>query len=218
MTLPMFTFDNTTPFSTHNPSADQPIMLANNEADQSIWATDHFGYNVNSGGYHQQVRMANRTSYPLAPNPPAVIAGFGGLYCDNTISVTSTNETGLWYTPDASGDIYQLTRTVTANYDEFGTFTTYPPPITNQAGGWTFLPGGLLFQYGTYNIAAGGSGSLTNVVFPIEFTNANSPFSLVVSGKSSNAFQISAQSTTGFSIVKNSISTGASFFWIAIGI
>ncbi len=68
----MFTFNNAIPFATHDPSADQPIMLANNIASDGIIAVDHRGYNVNNGGQHTSIHFNQDASYVPAPpvSPP----------------------------------------------------------------------------------------------------------------------------------------------------
>jgi hypothetical protein len=222
MTLPLFPFDNTIPFGTHNPSADQPIMLANNQASLSISQVDHFGYNVNSGGYHQQVRMANRTTYPLSPNPPAVITGFGGVFCDQTVSTTGLNETGLWYYPDgrtsgspATPEIYQMTRTIDGSYPLFAKNTNnYNGVGMTFAGGWTFLPGGLLLQYGFAGLVTAAGVTIT---FPVPFLIP--PFSIQMTQITSGAgapilVGVSGITNTGFT-AKSTVN--AQVNWIAIG-
>lgn len=209
MPLPLYTFNNTIPAATHSPASDQPIMLANNVANASIWLADHIGFNVNGSGYHQQVRMPQESL-------PAVVAGFGGVYCNSATSSGASTETNLFYTPDASGNIYQLTRTVTGNFSQFSTNATYgsPPAGTTWTGGWTFLPGGMLLQYGTVNPNV----SVVTVNFPIQFTNV--PFSVQAT---INTSLVTAPIISTGSVGKSSfkVSQSASgtqiFFWIAIG-
>src|SRR5665213_2692801 len=99
MTLDMYIFNGTIPAPNNNPSDDQPGMLVNNDQELLIWDVDHFGYNVNSSGYHQQIRMPNYTNYspPIGAALPAVIANFGGLFCNTTVAPHASSETGLWY-------------------------------------------------------------------------------------------------------------------------
>lgn len=214
MSLPLYAFDNSIPFGTNNPSADQPKMLQNNQSDLSIWATDHFGYNVNGSGYHQQVRMGNRTVTPLAPNPPTVITGFGGLYCDNTASTTTLNETGLWYTPDGTGDIYPLTRTIHGSYSLFSAFVNnYNTVGANFTGGWTFVAGELLLQYGATGLVS--TAGIT-VPFPVPFKAA--PYSVVITPEivgGTRTATVTAITSTGFTASASSNLTNIR--WLAIG-
>lgn len=235
MTLPLWPFSTTVPAGPNNPSDDQPVMLQNNQSDSSIWATDHFGYNVNSGGYHQQTRMANRTTYPLAPNPPTVISGFGGTYCDNGSSTTPLNETNLWYTPDNGGgkspkEIYQLTRTVSASYPLFAKLTNnYNGVGTTFFGGWTFLPGGILMQYGSYRGMVSGNPGIPNPIpqipFPVTFNSL--PFNIQITQISasggisnSNLASVTTRATTFFNWNFTSVPTNAyiGIDWVAIGL
>jgi hypothetical protein len=208
-------------------------MLQNNVSDAAMWATDHFGYGVNSGGYHQQVRMANRTDYPLSPNPPTVITGFGGIYCDNTVSTGTTKETGFWYTPDNGGgktpkELYQMTRTITASYPLFAkNINNYNSQGTTFTGGWTFLPGGILYQYGKYTPTDGFNGTQT-IPFPVKFNSV--PFNIQItlianSGGTNNSNVVITPkdgtiSTTGFKFNATSVPTTAyiAIYWTAIGV
>lgn len=56
--MSMYTFDNTIPAADNDPSADQPLMLSNNVANQGIWTEDHVGFNANNGGTHLQNRYS----------------------------------------------------------------------------------------------------------------------------------------------------------------
>lgn len=186
--LPQIDLNDSVPATGHTPAQDYSIMQSNEVANFNIWNVDHIGYSTTGSGYHQQVRMPNFTSNSVGVPPPAVISGFGGVYCDNTISNSPTTETGLWFTPDASTNKYQLTRTITANFATFGQFVNHYPGSddTQFSGGWTFLPGGLLYQYGTWISNSGTPaipGSLT-VVFPVPFTNATPVINITMVCKS----------------------------------
>ena len=61
--MTLFTFNDTIPNSGNNPSADQPIMLANNVASQGIIAVDHVGYNTTNGGQHTAITFNQDASY-----------------------------------------------------------------------------------------------------------------------------------------------------------
>lgn len=60
--MPNFAFTRDTPFATHNPSSDQPVMQTNTNSEDSIWAVDHFGFNDNNGGLHKQVHLKNEAA------------------------------------------------------------------------------------------------------------------------------------------------------------
>lgn len=173
-------------------------------------AVNHIAMNSVGAGKHNFVEMPSRASIPSG-----LLAGEGTLY-----SRTIAGTTQLLYTPDASGNQYQLTRTDGAQFATFGTNTAY---LANHTGGWTFLPGqtgggndGLFFQYGLRS-SAGSSGVIT---FPRPFTGA--PFAITVSLLRNSGDQSVCVSTvvvptaTGFNYLSSS--TGSSIYWTAIGI
>jgi hypothetical protein len=107
----------------------------------------------------------------------------------------------------------------------------YPIPGGGNAGadffaGWTFLPGGLLFQYGRLQQAAGPLAQTGSVFFPVEFTNTpftvnltyitksvstTSPHSLAVDGNTIDK--------TGFDWHQDASTSGFNgFYWTAIGV
>ena len=140
---------------------------------------------------------------------PATAAGEGSLYTKQATSEALLMESDIFYTPDGSTNEYQMTRTVTG---KFGTFGTNP--------GWTFLPGGLLLQYGKISVNAGGT-------FPVSFsvTFTNVPYSITLAGTrgSTNSAGVFVKNGTetisGFSIDNTSGTSGGiiNCYWMAIG-
>lgn len=219
MSLPQYNFNNAIPAADNNPSADQPEMLNNNRAAVNAIAVDHIGYGTSGTGYHQWVRM--RKVNPVNTVPP-VIATYGGVYTNTATSVGAGTETNLYYTPDASGRAYQLSRTIDANFAQFATNTNYAPIVANRNGGWTFLPGGLMLQYGIADVAA--SGTVTTVVFPVAYTGV--PFSITIGsitgegnspGENNQFIKEGTVSTTQFQVVNSSGSPNRKIYWQAIG-
>lgn len=206
MSLPTYTFDPTIPARQNNPSSDQPIIQTNAQADFNIWQVDHIGFNVPGSGYHSQVRMP-------AHAVPSVVAGFGGLYCNTANSIGASNETNLFYTPDATGNLYQLTRTVTGNYATFKTNTSYSTKLT---GGWTFLPGGMLFQYGYFFIK-----DTTTVIFPVPFTNIPYSIQLTVGNIGAGIAVVvdsGTETMSQFQVLSSNSSSSLYVYWTAIGV
>lgn len=70
------TYNLNIPFSTHNPSADQPLMEANTNATAAIVGVDHVGFNVTGpgqvSGQHNQVTF-NANNVPTPPTAPPVL-------------------------------------------------------------------------------------------------------------------------------------------------
>lgn len=199
--MPFYNYTTGVPATNDNPSDDQPDMQVNTDSTASILAVDHFGFQNNDGGWHQQVTIPKRTAIPT------VVANQGALY-----TKTANSATQLFYTPDASTNQYQITRTNAANFATFGTFTVYDGAKPNQSGGWSFLPGGLLMQYGTVSTATNG----TVVGFPITFTNIFSVTGTRGQGNTGTTWGVSAVSNAGFTI-SHSSGSGSAFYWMAIG-
>jgi len=64
------------PASGNNPSTDQPNMSTNTNAVNTILGVDHFAFNNNSGGTHQQVTLTNEAA-------PGIPAGTSGVFYAN---------------------------------------------------------------------------------------------------------------------------------------
>lgn len=93
--MTMFTYNTQIPFSTNNPSVDQPQMLINTVAINGIWSVDHVGFNStgiggsgSSGGQHTQVTFNGNNPPATAPSQ----ASLSILYA-NTISGAQTYNT-----------------------------------------------------------------------------------------------------------------------------
>lgn len=180
-------------------------LVSNNQALDGIFAKNHYPFSLATvqQGLHKFVEM------PLLAVIPTIAASEGGLYTKTAISVTPSTETDLFYTPDASTNEYQLTRTITSKFATFSTNTAY---VATYAGGWSFLPGGLLIQYGK---SPGGAADPFPVTFPVAFTST--PFSVTVtivdSSANNNAISIQLVTTTGFSYRRST----QPIYWVAIG-
>lgn len=201
-----FAFDDTIPATGHNPSVDYITMQQNNVSSQGIIDVDHIGYNQTNGGTHRQCQFADQIVIPAG-----LMAGFANLY-----GKLATEES-LFFSPGSSGKEYQLTRTDTSNFTKFATNTAYSTSGTfTFNGGWTFLPGGMLLQYGkatnTVNATTG------TIPFPKSFTNT--PYAVLIIPSSLSAASTAvvtdgSPSTTGFSFTSTSL---RAWFWIAVGV
>ncbi len=228
------------PFASNDPSVDQPNMQTNTNSINSWVDVDHYGFRnaSNLGGLHSQVTMPIQGAIPAR-----LLSTSGILYTKN---VTVYNPSGppapqtantLFYTPGTSTKEYQLTRTINNNtqFALFGQnvvgYTPAVAPVTSQNGGWTFLPGGLILQYGFCNITMPSpTAALFDVVFPIEFSVGTNPYSITLSATrraTNSPFPVIATvdgtvTSTGFQISMQSSATGTgdasnSIAWMAIG-
>lgn len=175
--------------------------LQNNFRQLDIsFGLNHIKFSVGpDNGKHTYVEMVNNVTIPagLAANEVT-------LYTKTTSSVTD-----IFVTPDNSANEYQLTLSDSAHFASFGADINYSPPVTGQNGGWTFLPGGLLLQYGTSTSGI--------VVFPIAFKAASTPIVNVTPEDNSNGgFGIQSPITnTGFTVTASP--SGLKYNWTAIG-
>jgi hypothetical protein len=211
-----FQYNLNLPNGPDNPSNDQPGMQTNTKAVNDLLAVDHIEFNLSNGGFHKQVHM------PVLNSRPIGIANEGTVYTKTAATTPSNNESTLFYNPDNTLNEYQLTRTITTQFSKFATNTNYITPITTN-GGWTFLPGGMLLQWG--NINPTHNPGTTTVNFPIAFTNV--PYSIqitatVISSGSSNdqtaAIVSGSTTTTNFLASTSSSGNVIGFYWMAIGI
>lgn len=142
---------------------------------------------------------------------PTIVAGECATYGRSFGGVTQ-----LTFTQDATGNVYQLTRAIPAAVARFASNTNY---TGTQSGGWTFLPGGMLLQYGS-KTSPGTSGSIT---FPTAFTNAPFSITLTMSRTSASNDLIivdinTPPSNSGFNYKINDVSGSTFFYWMAIGV
>ncbi len=218
--MPLYAYNRDIPDAPNNPSADQPLMKTNTNNIDNIIDEDHFSFDENNGGLHRQVRLPLRGGSP-GTIPPGLVAGEGTLYTKTVTSTGILTETGLFYTPDNSSDEYQLTRTITADFAELGTNAAYgtPPATFTQTGGWTFLPGGMLMQYGFFG-KTGATGTSGQVQFPVQWSTGAFSIQLTLYRNSGNQ-TLSLDSaivptTTTFNFLTSS-SGSDGIYWTAIG-
>ena len=167
---------------------------------------NHFPFTDNSPnlGKHTYVDMVNQAK-------PTTAANEGAIYTKQATSVGASMESNIFYTPDASGLEYQLTRTITANIATFGAST-----------GWTFLPGGILMQWGL--VPGPSSANTIAVAFPVTYTS--NVFSLSVipiraassPGDDTTTVIVTGTGLTGgFTIGNVGSHTMQGWYWMAIG-
>jgi hypothetical protein len=149
----------------------------------------------NPAGYHNIAHFVPQGA------DPAAIAGYGQLY-SKTIDDETDDQALFWET--GGGLIQQLTVNVT------------PSPTPN---GYSFLPGGLIIQWGS--VASPGTDG--TVDFPLEFPSGNPPFSIVLTSKNSSASSGAITVNTSPAVTaaqftyRITSSSDALFYWMAIG-
>lgn len=198
------------PFQSNKPSVDQPDMLTNTNSIGSWVGIDHYGFGSNTGGQHQACTLIAQAALPGART-----SGMGTLY---TKQISSRSQ--LFYSPDTTTNEFQLTRCISTSFSLFSTnVNNYGGAGVAFTGGYTFLPGGMLLQYGF-------SATTTNntiIKFPAQFTNT--PYSIQLTGQVDDnttirlSVKTGSESNTQFQI--NTNSAGSHFtgvYWIAIGV
>jgi len=150
-------------------SQSQPQLKANFDYLASTLGKDH---QISIGdlsttsfeGRHIQVSFNNRATNNV-PMPG-----------DGTNALLWSNAGNLYIRQNSSFLGAQFTGPVPANATGFARFGTDTLIVANQDGGWCFLSGGLIFQYGFFTVTA--TSGTTD--FPIPFTIG--PFSVVITG------------------------------------
>lgn len=172
----------------------QNFLTANTVMDINHYPFDNLTANK---GKHKFVDMPVTTL-------PTIASGDGGVY------TKASGQTQLFYTSDAGAQEYQLTRAIDASIATFGTAT-----------GWTFLPGGILMQWG-FVVSVSNSGTVT---FPVTFSTGVFSISTTptVNSSTSHALAYCVDNTTLTTstfkwFVANSVSSSSTgFYWMAIG-
>lgn len=198
--MALIAYERDIPATANNPSVDQPDMKDNTNHIDDIIAVDHYSFNNNNSGWHKQSTM------PVLAAIPTKVAGQGVVY-----TKTANGASNLFYAGDANTDEYQLTRTDTAN------FATFSTNAGAGLSGWTYLPGGVLMQWGGISASTD-----TAIAFPVPFSS--NVFSIQVTPRvNSNSrifLWVKTVSLTQFTpAVRDSSGSGDTFLftWLAIG-
>ena len=173
---------------------------------QTAQNQNHVGLGDSDQGKHKFLQMPDQGSAPpVASNE----CGFYGK------AVSGVSQ--LFFRGENTGSEYQLTLGTDgadANIATFGTNTVYSG---SDSGGWTFLPGGLILQYGK-RITSGSSGTVT---FPRTFPSGNPPFSITATVNASANVSVSiksgANAPTDIQFAYQVSTSGANIYWMAIG-
>ena len=178
-------------------SDSQGDILQNFQALNTVYGTNHYPYDNATVG---QIGKHKFVSMPVLAAAPATIAGEGALYFK-----TSGAGSALFMVRDGNaGTEVQLTSSSVGN-------------VQTAANGWTWLPGRLLLQWGSFNPNVS-----TVVNFPVPFTTVPYNVQLTVSASNNSTFRacVSTGSLTvnGFTF-EGTISAAANpVYYMAIGL
>lgn len=195
------TFDPTKPANGDSPALAPKQLRDNFSVIEEIVSKDHQWDDtpVTNSGKHNQARFPEQSSIPAG-----LAANEGTLYCKESASVSQ-----IFYSPEDSGNEYQLTYTNTSQFSKFA-------QIATGNSGWTFLPGGIIFQFGTQSMTNGAT-----ITFPIAYGTLFGVQVSAVSGSKRIYCTVRSQTTASFVIQltdKDKSSQTLTVNWQAIGV
>lgn len=202
--MPTFNYTTNIPDANNNPSADQPDMKINTNSIDSLLNVDHYSFEESGfDGTHRQVQLRN-----AAGGSGTIPAGLQGNGWGTLYGSSTGGSSELYFVRGATATGIRLTGP--------GTPTPAATPATNQtSNGYTFLPGGLLFQFGLTDP----TGASLTVAFPITFTTAVLSLTLgPITNGATRFFTIeNSVSTSGFTVASSTGSSPRGVYWMAIG-
>jgi len=214
------TYNTSVPASGQSLGETQPIIQQNFSDINTAFGKNHIPLTTSNDGKHKFLQLPESgTGWDNNSSPPATAANEGGLYVAAVGGVSQ-----LHFRGENTGSSYQLTTSTAGadgNITTFGTDTNYQvgPPSLN--GGWTFLPGGLIMQWGNSNTAASTDvftytfpRTFPNNVWNIQVTGYRAPSS---PGNVTDAWVSTSNLTTSGFQVYNNGSHSFQFYWLAIG-
>ncbi len=210
-----------TPLANQDLDVSQPLIRDNFNSADTTFGINHYSFkNLTAQmGKHKFVSLPVLANY--AAISPAPVAGDQTIY-SKTVSAVSQ----LFCAADATGNEYQLTRIIPASFGVFSTNTVYPqvPAKAYESGGWTFLPGGLIMQYGS-SLPGQSSSQTGTTKFPISFTSPafmvmTTPVIRSTGGSQERVIAVVDTTITATQFQwtwDNGTSSYVGFNWIAIG-
>lgn len=205
------TYTTDIPISGDTLGGTRDRIRTNFQLIESIQSINHVAYGALGQGKHKFLQMPEVTA--SGAGVPTTLANEGGLYVDVGLNPAESN---LFFRGEANGFQYQLTRAISASTTKFGNITNALSGA-NGFGGWTFLPGGLILQFGNFN-----PNISTTVVFPVAFTSIPFSIQLTISAGNNSTFRanVSTGTVTNTQFVfEGSVSSNANpIYFIAIGI
>ncbi len=191
--MSVFTYNDGVPGANNDPSEDQPDMLVNTQSIKGIWGPEHytFGTGIDFDGRHTSVSLPNHA----APGLPSYFGVGGVLYCNSNFPVWQNSA-------NANNNI--------ATY--VGT------PVTTNTG-LTYLPGGIIMQWGTTAVSSGANTLLFAGVGAINFPNNcfNVQITSIRNSSNVDTVYLISSSTNGFDYRNTSSGGILSISWVAIG-
>jgi len=184
-----FPINTTIPGANNDPADDQPLMQQNFGNINSYLSVDHVTPGATGNGFHKQSTYTNLSIKPYA----APFGNNGAVYSKLVGGISQ-----LFFEQNNLNEVQ----------------ITFPTSVS--ATGYVTLPGGVIMQWGSFNVAGGATtATVFSTTFPTAlFSIAISPF-LAANANDVDVY-IRARSTAGFS-VRNTTGTTFNISYIALG-
>jgi hypothetical protein len=198
------TFTSDIPISGDTLGSTRDRIRTNFQQIALVEAVNHVPFNALGQGKHKFLQMPEQPGtigQVGVPLPPTTLANEAGFYSKIGANPAEAN---LVFRGENNGFEYQLTRADQTNNATFGTST-----------GWTFLPGGLILQYGTMTT----TGNTTVVVFPVPLTVPlySLTATIVQSSTENISWGVDARTLIGFEFKRSGSAGNRPFSWMVIG-
>ncbi len=178
----------------------------------SVFGQNHLTFGQSNQGLHKYVVMPEADTLAAPDGVPGTNANEAALFMNPGDNPAETN---LFIRGESNGNNWELTRLDNANFARFGKEAASAPSLT-LPNGWTFLPGGLIMQWGEVpNVVTTGTVTFNvkNINFPSTilsvFTSLNKD-----SNESSNVHTLT---TTSFQYRTTTSSGTGTLYWWALG-
>jgi len=189
-----FAYNINIPDAPNNPSNDQPNMKINTNSISSLIGVDHVGFNTNGSGIHKQVTFQHE-------NNPGLGDGNAVLFATNPAGFLTDPAWPYWN--NSTGTPVQMLSGI---------------PISGALGK-TFLPGGIILQWGSISGAPIPNNTL--VAFTTPFPLNVFSITLGAASNSTNDKTINiltgSVSTSNFRLITSGSSAFQTVYWMAIG-
>lgn len=183
------TYNPNIPQATDIISQSQPLILTNFSQLNTVFMVDHVEYDNATAGDRGKHTSSTYVEQAVAP---ATGAAEEALY-----SAAIGGTTRIFVRPPSSGAAYQLTAT----------------PPSAGATGYSYLPGGILIQWGTFTWAGANVTQIQN--FPISFSTA---YQVVgTTNAPGRDFSVTAIAANNFTASIVNPAAGIVIRWIGIG-
>lgn len=186
--MPVIGYNLNIPFATNNPSTDQPNMLTNTNAINTLINIDHNTFSSANAGTHKQVTLTNQAA-------PGFVGGNGVVYAN----VVSGQSQPFWQNAIGSFQIPVI------------------DAESIIADGYIDL-GGLIFQWGSTTSVTSSSSTSVNFPLTFPNAVFSVVGQVVTNDSSTIRFSLLGNATlSGFTTSQTSTSHFTNLYWFAVG-